>query len=60
MGEAPVNADGTWSFTPNPALADGEYKFTTVAVDEAGNRGLESDPYVLTIDTSAPIAGAVI
>ncbi|MBK5414741.1 Ig-like domain-containing protein, partial [Pseudomonas sp. TH31] len=56
IGEAPVNADGSWSFTPNPALADDKYTFTTVAVDAAGNRGLESDPYVLTIDTGDVVA----
>jgi hypothetical protein len=54
IGETIVNADGTWSFTPSPALADGEYSFTTVATDAAGNAGLPSDPYIVIIDTIAP------
>jgi hypothetical protein len=59
IGETIVNADGTWSFTPSPALADGEYSFTTVATDAAGNVGLPSDPYVVTIDTIAPVKPGV-
>ncbi|WP_164486745.1 Ig-like domain-containing protein [Pseudomonas chlororaphis] len=55
IGETVVNADGTWSFTPSPALADGEYSFTTVATDAAGNVGLPSDPYIVIIDTVAPV-----
>ncbi|KAA6167896.1 Biofilm associated protein A, partial [Pseudomonas marginalis] len=54
IGETLVETDGTWTFTPSPALADGEYSFTTVAVDAAGNAGLPSDPYIVTIDTTAP------
>ncbi len=54
IGETLVEPDGTWTFTPSPALADGEYSFTTVAIDAAGNAGLPSDPYIVTIDTTAP------
>nr|WP_249342467.1 Ig-like domain-containing protein [Pseudomonas rustica] len=55
IGETTVNPDGTWSFTPSPALVDGQYSFTTVAIDAAGNVGLPSDPYIVTIDTIAPV-----
>ena len=55
IGETTVKPDGTWSFTPSPALADGSYEFTTVATDAAGNVGLPSDPYIITIDTVAPV-----
>ena len=51
IGSALVDADGNWSVTPDPALADGEYSFTSVAVDPAGNRGMPSLPYDLIIDT---------
>ncbi|UQS17578.1 Ig-like domain-containing protein [Pseudomonas sp. HS6] len=54
IGEAPVDAAGNWSFSPTQALSDGTYEFSAVAVDAAGNRGLASDPYVLTIDATAP------
>ncbi|AZF49634.1 Ig-like domain-containing protein [Pseudomonas sp. R2-7-07] len=55
IGETVVEEDGTWSFTPSPVLADGEYSFTTVATDAAGNAGLPSDPYIVIIDTIAPV-----
>ena len=51
IGETVAQPNGTWTFTPNPGLADGEYAFTSVAVDAAGNRGLPSLPYDLIIDT---------
>ena len=51
IGSTLVDADSNWSFTPDTALADGEYSFTTVAVDPAGNRGMPSLPYDLIIDT---------
>jgi hypothetical protein len=59
IGETTVNPDGSWTFTPSPVLADGEYSFTTVATDAAGNVGLPSDPYVVTIDTIAPVKPGV-
>ncbi|MFK3821259.1 Ig-like domain-containing protein [Pseudomonas yamanorum] len=54
IGETEVDADGNWTFTPAEPLDDGDYEFTTEAVDEAGNRGLPSDPYIINIDTSIP------
>lgn len=54
IGETTVNPDGTWSYTPSPALADGTYAFTTVATDAAGNVGLPSDPYTIIVDTDGP------
>ncbi|VVM36583.1 hypothetical protein PS645_00054 [Pseudomonas fluorescens] len=54
IGETTVNPDGTWSYTPSPALADGTYEFTTVATDAAGNVGLPSDPYIIIVDTDGP------
>ncbi|MBP5959340.1 Ig-like domain repeat protein, partial [Pseudomonas anatoliensis] len=53
LGTVRVDADGYWQFTPS-ALADGEYVFTAHATDAAGNIGLLSPPYVITIDTLAP------
>ncbi|WP_217547601.1 Ig-like domain-containing protein [Pantoea sp. GbtcB22] len=40
IGSALVGADGSWSFTPSPALANGEHNFTVIVVDPAGNAGL--------------------
>ncbi|WP_277967209.1 Ig-like domain-containing protein [Pantoea trifolii] len=40
IGTALVAADGSWSFTPSPALASGEHHFSVIVVDPAGNKGL--------------------
>ncbi|AZD35976.1 T1SS secreted agglutinin RTX [Pseudomonas chlororaphis subsp. aurantiaca] len=53
LGTAKADANGAWQFTPD-ALADGEYVFTVRATDAAGNIGLSSPPYVITIDTVSP------
>ena len=55
LGEVIVDSDGNWSFTPSP-LNSGEHSFTVVAEDKAGNKGLASDAFVVTIDTTAPAA----
>ncbi|QQX57080.1 Ig-like domain-containing protein [Pseudomonas chlororaphis] len=52
IGQAEVGEDGTWSFTPETSLEDGEHSFSTVVVDEVGNRSPESDPIDFVIDTS--------
>ena len=48
---------GTWTYTP-PALADGTYTFSFVAIDFAGNRSPET-AFALTVDTVAPIAPVI-
>ncbi|MHC8383994.1 Ig-like domain-containing protein [Pseudomonas sp. LB3P14] len=53
LGTTLVDANGNWQFTPT-ALADGEYVFTAHATDAAGNIGLSSLPYTVTIDTVSP------
>lgn len=40
-------------------LADGEYRYTVVAVDEAGNLSIESNPAVVQIDQRVPQAAIV-
>ncbi|MBC3272286.1 hypothetical protein HU765_20320 [Pseudomonas sp. SWRI81] len=58
-GSTIVNADGTWSYTPETAWGDGQHVLTTVAVDAAGNAGLPSDPYTIIIDTVIPGKGVI-
>ena len=53
-------AAGTWSFDPSPELAPGVYSFT-VALSNAAGTGPQSDPHIVTLDTSTPaipVAGA--
>ncbi|WP_460164157.1 Ig-like domain-containing protein [Pseudomonas sp. S2_F03] len=51
-----IQPDGNWSFTPSPALGEGEHSLTVEAVDAAGNVSGSSDPQPVVIDTVAPDA----
>ena len=48
----PVDEKGNWSYTPAPALADGDYTWKVAIEDKAGNVGPESAPIHFTVDTS--------
>lgn len=52
-GVATVQPDGTWTFTPT-SLADGPHKFTATATDAAGNTGIPSAGFTLTVDNLPP------
>lgn len=53
IGSVIVSADGSWSFTPGNALADGSHDFTVIATNAKGESS-ESGGYTVTIDTTAP------
>ncbi|HDR2622967.1 TPA: Ig-like domain repeat protein [Enterobacter chuandaensis] len=48
----PVDSSGNWSYTPAPALLDGDYTWKVAIEDKAGNVGPESAPIHFTVDTS--------
>ncbi|EIM17077.1 Ig-like domain-containing protein [Pseudomonas chlororaphis] len=54
LGTTQADANGQWVFTP-AALADGEHHFTATATDAAGNIGLPSELYAVTIKTNGPL-----
>ncbi|MGK0603604.1 Ig-like domain-containing protein, partial [Yokenella regensburgei] len=58
IGTTVVNGSGTWSFTPTGTLGDGSHTFTARATDAAGNQGVASGSYQITLDTAAPSAPA--
>ncbi|MET0622173.1 MAG: Ig-like domain-containing protein [Pyrinomonadaceae bacterium] len=60
IGTATADADGNWSFdyTAN-ALAEGTHTFTAVATDLNGGQTPESEPFSVTIDTTAPGAPSI-
>lgn len=54
IGSTVAEADGTWSFTPDPALAEGPHEFTVAAEDAAGNISVPSLPFPIIVDITAP------
>ncbi|KAB8311502.1 hypothetical protein EH228_09725, partial [Erwinia endophytica] len=55
IGEVTVAEDGSWSFTPDEALADGEHSFTFEVTDAVGNSSGISDAIDLTVSVSKGI-----
>jgi len=54
IGEAPVDKDGNWEFTPKTELEDGSHEITVVIQDPAGNQSKPSAPWEFEVDTQAP------
>jgi flagellar hook assembly protein FlgD len=46
--------NGSWTFTPNQPLSDGNHTLTFSATDAAGNEGPKSAGFVVNVDTTAP------
>lgn len=55
IGEAIVDGNGNWTFTPDVDLADGEHVIEVVVTDPAGNSSGPSDDFVVIIDTTPPL-----
>ncbi|WP_058959341.1 Ig-like domain-containing protein, partial [Type-E symbiont of Plautia stali] len=56
IGTATVDSNGSWTFTPDPALEPGAHSLTTTVTDAAGNTGPASSAISFTLDTTAPDA----
>lgn len=56
VGTAVADGNGDWSFTPSPALAEGQYEISASATDTAGIDGATSPSVGITIDQTAPNA----
>ncbi|NIB22146.1 retention module-containing protein, partial [Pseudoteredinibacter isoporae] len=50
----------TWEATPEPALANGNYKVSAEVVDPAGNTSSETAPIEFTVDTTTPGAPSIV
>ncbi|NEG99570.1 hypothetical protein GQQ22_12660, partial [Pantoea agglomerans] len=55
LGTATVDADGSWTFTPDEPLADGEHALVVDGTDANGNAS--SSTVDVTVDTSATAPG---
>ncbi|MFI9488503.1 Ig-like domain-containing protein [Promicromonospora sp. NPDC052451] len=53
-GTVVVGDDGTWTFTPDEPLTDGDHEITAIQTDLAGNTSEPSDPITVAVDTTAP------
>ncbi|WP_312119897.1 Ig-like domain-containing protein, partial [Pantoea vagans] len=56
IGSVVVDADGSWSWTPDAPMADGSHSINTVETDPAGNSSAPTAAEVITIDTVVPSA----
>ncbi|WP_115460464.1 Ig-like domain-containing protein, partial [Enterobacillus tribolii] len=54
LGTTTVQDDGTWSFTPSPALKDGDYNFTVTSTNSQGQESDRSPSHSITIDATPP------
>ncbi|SMG59007.1 BapA/Bap/LapF family large adhesin [Cedecea sp. NFIX57] len=54
IGSAVVDADGNWSITPTSPLGSGMHVFTTTATDAAGNVGVPSAEFTLSVYATPP------
>ena len=60
LGSVTADTDGSWSFTPEAPLPEGDYSLTTTVTDLAGNVSAPSAPLNFTIDTTAPEAAEAL
>ncbi|WP_259740620.1 Ig-like domain-containing protein, partial [Pseudomonas poae] len=54
IGQVTASADGSWSFEV-PVLSEGSHSFTAIATNAAGTQSAQTAPFVLEIDTTAPV-----
>ncbi|WP_158286402.1 Ig-like domain-containing protein [Chitinophaga sp. S165] len=54
VGTAVVDANGDWSYTYDPALAEGAHNITVTASDKQGNESAHSNEVILTVDLTRP------
>nr|WP_276523790.1 Ig-like domain-containing protein [Pseudomonas nitroreducens] len=60
IGSVKADADGKWTYEPNPKLEDGDHSIQFSDVDAAGNEGPKSTPFTFNVDTIAPTQSTVI
>ncbi|VXD01324.1 conserved hypothetical protein [Enterobacterales bacterium 8AC] len=59
IGETTVDENGNWTFTPETALSEGQHDIAVIIEDKAGNQSQPSDPWVVIVDTTPPVAPTI-
>ncbi|WP_343553781.1 Ig-like domain-containing protein, partial [Pantoea sp.] len=54
VGSTTVRPDGSWSFTPDVDLSEGDHSISIIVVDAAGNASAPSPSFDFTVDTTPP------
>ncbi|MCS5452236.1 BapA/Bap/LapF family large adhesin [Enterobacter huaxiensis] len=54
IGTANVGSNGSWTFTPQVNLSEGNHQITVRATDVAGNLGVPSPAISISVDITAP------
>ncbi|WP_213033344.1 Ig-like domain-containing protein [Acinetobacter sp. ANC 3832] len=61
VGSVVADPSGNWNYTvPAPGLTEGEHAITATQADPAGNTSAPTSPFDVVIDTTIPVASAVI
>ncbi|MGJ7510214.1 Ig-like domain-containing protein [Variovorax sp. GT1P44] len=59
LGTTEVKPDGSWSFTPDADLSEGEHSITATATDKAGQVSDATAPFNFSVDTQKPEAPSI-
>ncbi len=54
LGSVKADSAGKWSFT-TPVLAEGKHDIYVVVQDEVGNTSVQSEHYIIEVDTTPPV-----
>jgi VCBS repeat-containing protein len=60
LGSATAGSDGSWSFTPDNALTNGQHSLTTTVTDAAGNVSPSSPVFTLNVDAGVPATSSLL
>ena len=60
IGETLVADDGSWVFTPDVELADGQHEFEVVMTDQAGNASDHSEKHIIVVKAAVPTQIATV
>jgi VCBS repeat-containing protein len=60
LGSVAVGNNGSWSFTPDAAMTNGQHSLTTTVTDAAGNVSPSSPVFTLNVDAGVPATSSLL